>query len=322
MKLHENKEIFSQAIVSAAEYLNIQEVFVEKDYWVTYMLKNLSNSKHKDLIVFKGGTSLSKAYKLINRFSEDVDLAVIPAKEVSGNKIKNLLKEVEVEITKGLNEVVMPGITSKGSKFRKTVFGYPRVVEGNDFGQASEKLLLEINSFANPHPYVKMPVQSMIAHFLMQTERKEAVESYDLKHFSINVLGLERTLTEKLLSLVRASYAESPINEWRARIRHIYDLHFILSKTGMRKFVSGITFKRLIQEVLTDDESNSQFKGDWTKKPISTSQFFYDWKNIWKELQPTYHGDFKKLVFSDLPDVSAIDESICFILNAAEKLDK
>lgn len=314
MKLHQDKEVFTQAILSTAEYFNIQEVFVDKDYWVTYVLKNLSQSKHKGTVVFKGGISLSKAYRLINRFSEDIDLAIIQAKGASGNAVKNLIKDVEAEITKGLNEIEIPGITSKSSKFRKTVFEYPRVVDGSDFGQASDKLLIEINSFANPHPHSEMPVQSMIADFLLQAGRKDAIESNHLKAFTINVLGLERTLTEKVLSLVRASYAENPMSELTARVRHIYDLHFILSKANMREFISGSGFKKIIQDVLTDDESNSQFQGEWTKKPLHESLFFSDWGTVWKQLQPVYENKFKTLVFSDLPDTKAIDESMKLII--------
>ena len=120
MKLHQNKEAFEQVIASTAEYFNILEVFVEKDYWVTYVLKNLSQSKFKDNVVFKGGTSLSKAYRLINRFSEDIDLAVIAADGATGNAIQKMIKDVETETTKGLTEIVVDGISSKGSKFRKS----------------------------------------------------------------------------------------------------------------------------------------------------------------------------------------------------------
>lgn len=316
MKLHHNKEIFAEAIVSTAVYLGIKEVFVEKDYWVTYVLKNLSQSKHKGTVVFKGGTSLSKAHRLINRFSEDIDLAIIQAEGTSGNAIKNLIKEIEIEITQGLNEHTIPGITSKGSKFRKTVFEYPRVIDGNDFGQAQDKLLVEINSFANPYPYSEMPIQSMIADFLLQNGRKEAIEAFELKAFNVNVLGLERTLTEKVLSLVRAGYAENPMAELAARVRHIYDLHYILSKSNMREFVSGEGFKETIKDVLADDESNSQFQGEWTKKSLTESMLFSDWKNVWKQLQPVYENEFKTLVFYKLPDIKAIDESIGFIIKS------
>lgn len=56
--------------------------FVEKDYWITLVLSRLANSKHVDKSVFKGGTSLSKGSNLIDRFSEDVDLAIINQKNM------------------------------------------------------------------------------------------------------------------------------------------------------------------------------------------------------------------------------------------------
>ncbi|HEL1816696.1 nucleotidyl transferase AbiEii/AbiGii toxin family protein [Streptococcus suis] len=65
-----------QAIIrNAAERLGINEVIVEKDYWVCFVLNYLfTKSEWKDAFTFKGGTSLSKCYDLIKRFSEDIDL--------------------------------------------------------------------------------------------------------------------------------------------------------------------------------------------------------------------------------------------------------
>ena len=73
MNLHLDKNNFEGAIVAAAEYFEIPEIFIEKDYWVTYALHQLFHSDVKDLIVFKGGTSLSKCYNLIQRFSAQSD---------------------------------------------------------------------------------------------------------------------------------------------------------------------------------------------------------------------------------------------------------
>ena len=77
MNLHDHPEHFKDAVIAAAQYFGFSEVIIEKDYWVTYILKNISNSAYKNNLVFKGGTSLSKAFKLIKRFSEDIDLALI-----------------------------------------------------------------------------------------------------------------------------------------------------------------------------------------------------------------------------------------------------
>ena len=72
--LHNNKELFEQAILQTSEAFRIEAGIIEKDYFVTMFLKQLVQ-KQSD-IIFKGGTSLSKCYKLIDRFSEDIDLNI------------------------------------------------------------------------------------------------------------------------------------------------------------------------------------------------------------------------------------------------------
>ena len=72
--LHENKELFEQAVLRTSEAFGIEASIVEKDYFVTLFLKEIS--KEAVPTVFKGGTSLSKCHKLIKRFSEDIDLNI------------------------------------------------------------------------------------------------------------------------------------------------------------------------------------------------------------------------------------------------------
>lgn len=74
MKLHHNIKLFEQTLRATSQYLDIKLEFVEKDYWITSVLSRLSKSRYVDASVFKGGTSLAKGYKLIDRFSEDVDV--------------------------------------------------------------------------------------------------------------------------------------------------------------------------------------------------------------------------------------------------------
>ena len=68
MKLHESVD-FRDAVLATAQHMKIPDVFVEKDYWVTFVLYRLARHPSSNKIVFKGGTSLSKAYNLIERFS-------------------------------------------------------------------------------------------------------------------------------------------------------------------------------------------------------------------------------------------------------------
>jgi predicted nucleotidyltransferase component of viral defense system len=177
MKLHQDTKLFSDSLRAASQYLDIKLEFVEKDYWITLVLSRLAGSKYVDASVFKGGTSLSKGYNLIDRFSEDVDIAIINNKEKSGNEIKNIIRTIEKEITADLTEVLKDGVTSKGSRFRKSVFEYRASEKAN----ANNKLIIEINSFANPFPYQRMTIKSMIFDFLTQTKNEIYIEQYDLR---------------------------------------------------------------------------------------------------------------------------------------------
>ena len=79
MNLHSDKEAFKEIIALAAEHFSYEQSHVEKDYWVSKILRDISMSEYADKTYFKGGTSLSKAYGLIERFSEDF-FAIIPTK--------------------------------------------------------------------------------------------------------------------------------------------------------------------------------------------------------------------------------------------------
>ena len=90
MNLHEQPARFEQMLRATAEHFKIVEAFVEKDYWLSLVLKRLADSSFNKLCVFKGGTSLSKAYQIIQRFSEDVDLAFITEGQ-SNNQVKKAI---------------------------------------------------------------------------------------------------------------------------------------------------------------------------------------------------------------------------------------
>ena len=75
-------------ILRTSEYLGVKAEIVEKDYFVTLFLKRIASVMPD--IVFKGGTSLSKCYHIIKRFSEDIDLNVQSDKKPSESKKKQL----------------------------------------------------------------------------------------------------------------------------------------------------------------------------------------------------------------------------------------
>src|SRR5262249_27534516 len=66
-------------IDEAAARRGLSPIILEKDFWVCWLLDMLFESSFRDAIVFKGGTSLSKVFGVIDRFSEDIDLSLAPA---------------------------------------------------------------------------------------------------------------------------------------------------------------------------------------------------------------------------------------------------
>ncbi len=74
MKLHENQKLFIQLLNFSANTLKIRPEFIEKDYWITHVLQRMAQNENADKVVFKGGTSLSKAYRLTNRFQKTLIL--------------------------------------------------------------------------------------------------------------------------------------------------------------------------------------------------------------------------------------------------------
>mgnify|MGYP001085243609 FL=1 len=134
MKLHENKELFADDILAASRLkeeggLGIKSIFIEKDYWICRSLSLMVNNDKEGRAIFKGGTSLTKAYGIGSRFSEDIDIAIAEAWTLNGNQLKNLIRKTAKDMTIGLSEVNIPGSTSKGSHYYKAFYNYPREVE-------------------------------------------------------------------------------------------------------------------------------------------------------------------------------------------------
>ena len=94
MRLHENRELFSAALQAASQPvedggLGIKSIFIEKDYWICRSLSLMAANDKDNRAVFKGGTSLTKAYGIGSRFSEDI------AKFLDGVLAKDRQRELD-----------------------------------------------------------------------------------------------------------------------------------------------------------------------------------------------------------------------------------
>lgn len=120
MYLHNNKDIFKEIIIQARNEHGYDPEITKKDYYVSMFLNEIAKSNMN--FIFKGGTSLSKCYQVINRFSEDIDLAVLnhPSRKQKKD-IKQIIKDCANRI--GLT-TINEGIIYSGRDFNRYELGY------------------------------------------------------------------------------------------------------------------------------------------------------------------------------------------------------
>ena len=302
MNLHENKILFSDLIRYSSEFLEINEVYIEKDYWITLVLQRMSQNTNAGKVVFKGGTSLAKAYRLTNRFSEDIDIAVIDTDAFSGNQLKMLIKRLAKNMTEGLEENVVQGVTSKGSRFYKAIYLYPLSINSTSSTVRAGQLLIEINTYANPYPYVRKDINLFIFNYLTTGNRNDLIEKYHLTPFFLNVLDKKQTMIEKLVSLFRFSFTENPRVHLAAKIRHFYDLYYLAKDKECAAYIQTPDFKQDFTNLLEHDKEAFDIPENWRDKEIAQSPLMEDFASLWDTLRFTYLSELQKLAFVPVPN--------------------
>lgn len=311
MKLHENQPLFAQLLNFAANTLNIRPEFIEKDYWITRALQRMSQNINAEKVVFKGGTSLSKAYRLTNRFSEDIDIAVIDADSFSGNQLKTFIKRLAKDMAADLEELVVPNVTSKGSRFYKAIYQYPNLVGLTSSAVKAGRILIEVNTYATPYPYTNQDVSSFLTEYLLTIGRIDLIEQYDLKPFSINVLDKRRTIVEKLVSLFHFSFEANSVKSLSSKIRHFYDLYYLINDDKCSNYIQSADFRYDFQELFIHDQQQFSEPDGWCTKTIKDSPLLKDFSGIWLKLSPNYRKELTPLAFSEIPNEVLIGK--CFM---------
>lgn len=161
MNLHENRQLFRQAVQATADRMKIPPIYVEKDYWVTYVLHTIFHARIGEETIFKGGTALSKCFRSIQRFSEDIDLVILRRDEETDNQLKTKLKKISAAINPVLPEIEIEGLTRKRGMIRKTAHVFPKVFTGV-YGQIREVIVLESTWLGNYEPYEEQHIISFV----------------------------------------------------------------------------------------------------------------------------------------------------------------
>jgi len=305
MRLHENKELFRDAVIATSQLKDIAEIYVEKDYWVTLALYSIFSNEIGKSCIFKGGTALSKCNRLIDRFSEDIDIVLLRQGEENSNQLKNKLKKITKVVGEHIPEIEIEGITNKKGMIRKTAHNYPKIFEGL-FGQIRDNLIVEATWLGSFEPFEKGKVSALIYEMIFETNQQQIADEYALNPFEVNVLSPKRTFCEKIMSLVRFSYTVNPIEDLNNKIRHIYDLNRMLKNKEIIEFFNSQEFEKLLVIVANDDMLSFKSGNEWLQNHPTQAIIFKESENVWDKLKTTYFSTFSKLVYGELPSENEI----------------
>lgn len=309
MKLHDNIQLFNEAIQMTSERMNIQPEYIEKDYWVTYALFQIFQNDTERDTIFKGGTALAKCFKLIERFSEDIDLVMIRRDGDSNSLMERKVKRPSKNITKSMPEIIVEGITNKKGMIRKTVHTYDKNFTG-DFGQVRDIIVLETTYLGRFEPYHDSTINSYIGDALISANQHSLAVEYNMLPFTVQVLHVNRTLCEKIMSLVRWSYGEDPIQQLKDKIRHTYDINQLLKVEEVNTFFESDEFYTMLESVKEDDLISFKTDNDWLNYPIKDALIFSQTDEVWRKLKSTYTNEFRRLVYGELPHESEIEQTL------------
>lgn len=319
MKLHENKTLFNQAVRFTAQELGILDIYVEKDYWVTFALKIIFSSEAAEYTIFKGGTALSKCYGIIERFSEDIDLVVVRTDE-SNNQLKNKTKKISKILELYFPEIEVEGITQKMGMNRKTAHSYAKEFSG-EFGQVRDSIIIEASWLGYFEPNENREIKTLIAEMMDKNDQTQLISEYGLEPFKVSVLMPTRTLCEKIMSLVRFSYSEDVISDLKSKVRHIYDIYKMLEVPEIKQFFNSEQFDDMLLKVAKDDIESYKSNNDWLKNHPKNALVFADRMNVWDEIEPIYKADFGKLVYGELPDAKEMVRTLEIVENRLQNID-
>lgn len=214
MYLHENRELFTELIGAVSDCMGLNRETIEKDYYVTILLRKLAETE-KLRCVFKGGTSLSKCFHCIDRFSEDIDITFTEhLGEARRKKLKyKVLKPIADEL--GLSIKNWDSIESN----KDYNFYYDPIAEYvNEAIKPEIKLETALVSYAFP---TEIKSVGNILYDYLVNDNMELIEEFGLAPFDMCVQSLSRTFIDKVFALCDY-YMQGKSKRYS---RHMYDLY-------------------------------------------------------------------------------------------------
>ena len=232
MRLFEHTD-FDQVVLAASEHFHehgLRPAIIEKDYYVTEALRIIASTVGQKTI-FKGGTSLSKGWNLIGRFSEDIDIFLDPLAfdpALGRRAIDRELRALRDSLA------AHPALTflrqesrTLGGFGRSDRFAYPQ-----RFGRPGEvagQVLVEVGTASGRQPTATVELRSYVATFL--TERDLSLDAEDEGGFPMRLLHFRRTFVEKLFAIHgKVELLKRDRRKLGSYARHYYDLFCLIGQ--------------------------------------------------------------------------------------------
>lgn len=223
--------------------------------------------------VFKGGTSLSRVYGLIDRFSEDIDLLVIFPDDGSGTsetQRDKLLKGTQAEVHQhlGADRIRQELLRSTKGVKRDIKYHYP--LRETVHTALTEGVTLEMGSRGGPEPAEPHTLRSIVADYAIAELGEPDDQWEEFTAFDVNVLGAERTLLEKLAAvhtITSDATATAPAG-WG---RHLHDIYWLLQSEAVREKLAALGPDGRAQ--LVSDIEQRSAAASWPSAPRPTEGY-------------------------------------------------
>ena len=310
MKLCEHPE-FYDAIVAAKEHFaesGFSEQLIEKDYYVTEALRIVA-TRWPTQVIFKGGTSLSKGWKLIERFSEDLDLflnrdAFDP--RLSRNKIDRELEAMEESVKEH------PGLTlSKSNRkrgvYRHSYFTYTQQFSG--IAVIPNRVFLETGTRSGTYPTQRVNLSSYIAQFLK--EIGDSLSAEDESLFHMELLHFRRTFVEKLFTIhSKVIESQQGGKSIGTDARHYYDLFCLAQQSEVLQMLESSEYDQLKQDC--HRISQEHFKNYPSPEEMSFSDSFalFPSGELRQAISQQYNNQCRNLCYGNYPSWEEVEA--CF----------
>lgn len=241
----------SRAIIEeVAQIKGISESFVEKDWYVTQVIKLITGITFQDFtLVFTGGTALSKAHGIIQRFSEDIDFRVITpslAGQSKSQQSKTLsaFKKAVVDILQADFEVNGNQITARnGNRFIAIELNYPTLFSRAD--ALRSHILLELTVSDLSLPSVNLPVSSFINEVAKRLPEVESIDCIDPVENAADKLS---AITWRIPDRKRGTINDDP-----DIVRHIHDLAILSDRV-----INHPDFPVMVRSAINRDDKRSE----------------------------------------------------------------